>query len=280
MGGPGRWTRPAQGWSLTPVLLPESPPPVPLIEAFRAARRDPHAAVLEGFHPLKHALRFGARILEAVTPDPRLVTDLARRLAPDLIGRLEEVLVAVPPEVFQRLVPKPPSTGVVAIARRPAVDPLEVLAARTEAPVVLLERPARLGNLGAAVRVAAAAGAAGVVAVGRHDPWHPEALRGGAGLQFALPVARLDELPGESLARPLVAVDPSGEPLDAGGIPSRSILAFGSERDGLSADLLERAVLRLSIPMRPGVSSLNLATAVAVLLYAWRLESSARRQTD
>ena len=262
------------------MLHPESPPPVSLIEAFRAARRDPHAALLEGFHPLKHALRFGAPILQALTPDPGPVTDLARRLAPDLIGRLEEVLVTVPTAVFERLVPKPPPTGVVAIARRPDVDPLAVLAARAEAPVVLLERPARLGNLGAAVRVAAAAEAAGVVAVGRHDPWHPEALRGGAGLQFALPVARLDELPRESLARPLIAVDPSGEPLEPGAIPSRSILAFGSERDGLSPDLLQRAGIRLSIPMRTGVSSLNLAASVAVLLYAWRLEGSARRRTD
>ena len=38
-----------------------------------------------------------------------------------------------------------------------------------------------------------------------------------------------------------------------------AILAFGTERHGLSDELLERADLRLGIPMRPGVSSLNLA---------------------
>ena len=46
------------------------------------------------------------------------------------------------------------------------------------------------------------------------------------------------------------------------------MLAFGSERHGLDAALLERADARVGIPMRPGVSSLNLATAVAVALYA------------
>jgi tRNA G18 (ribose-2'-O)-methylase SpoU len=35
--------------------------------------------------------------------------------------------------------------------------------------------------------------------------------------------------------------------------------------------LLERADARLAIPMREGVSSLNLATAVAAVLFARRL---------
>src|ERR1700730_9663025 len=37
-----------------------------LITRFGRARRDPSLAVLEGFHPLKHALRFGAELLEVV----------------------------------------------------------------------------------------------------------------------------------------------------------------------------------------------------------------------
>ncbi|MGH7564373.1 MAG: TrmH family RNA methyltransferase [Gemmatimonadota bacterium] len=245
-----------------------------LVERFRAARRGPRWAVLEGFHPLKHALRFGAEIVEAATVDPDHVAGLARALAPDLIGRIETLLVPVPPEVFERLVPTLPSTAVVAIARRPRIELLDVLAAPGDAPVVLVENPARLGNLGAAVRVAAAAGAAGVIAVGSQDPWHPEALRGGAGLQFALPVARIDSLPPGELCsdrpRVLIAIDPTGEPLGRNRIPPGAILAFGSERHGLSEDLLGRAELHLSIPMREGVSSLNLATAVAVTLYVTR----------
>ena len=51
-------------------------------------------------------------------------------------------------------------------------------------------------------------------------------------------------------------------------LPDDAVLAFGSERHGLGAALLARADARVGIPMRPGVSSLNLATAVAVVLYA------------
>ena len=53
--------------------------------------------------------------------------------------------------------------------------------------MVLLENPRSHGNIGAAVRVAAAVGAAGVVTTGDHDPWHPSALVGSAGLHFRRP---------------------------------------------------------------------------------------------
>ena len=68
--------------------------------------------------------------------------------------------------------------------------------------------------------------------------------------------------------RPLVAIDPGGEDLRAAGLPPRAILAFGTERYGLSPALLERADARLGIPMREGVSSLNLATSVAAVLFS------------
>jgi TrmH family RNA methyltransferase len=157
----------------------------------------------------------------------------------------------------------------VAIASRPQADIDRTLADPRPAPLVLLEDPRTMGNMGACVRVAAAADAAGVLTTGDNDPWHPEALRGAAGLHFALPVARLYELP--EGGRPLVAIDPEGEPLDRARLDPRSILAFGSERYGLSATLLERADARLAIPMREGVSSLNLATSVAAVLFSQRL---------
>jgi TrmH family RNA methyltransferase len=125
--------------------------------------------------------------------------------------------------------------------------------------------------MGACVRVAAAADVAGVLTTGTHDPWHPDALRGAAGLHFALPVARLDRLREiEDGPRPLLALDPEGDPLDAASLPPRSVLAFGTERHGLSQELAERAQQLIRIPMRDGVSSLNLATAVAAVLFSWR----------
>jgi TrmH family RNA methyltransferase len=240
-----------------------------LIRRYRSARRDPGLAVLEGFHALKHALRFGAEVLEAVAADPAQLRELAAELAPDLGDALTERTAPVSADLIAELVPQAPRTGVVAIARRPRVDLAALLAGREPEPLVLLEDPRTMGNMGACVRVAAAADAAGVLITGSNDPWHPDALRGAAGLHFALPVVGVEQLPPGD--RPLVAIDPGGEDLRPADLPPRAILAFGTERYGLSAGLLERADVRLGIPMRAGVSSLNLATAVAAVLFAQRL---------
>lgn len=233
--------------------------------------------MLEGLHPLKHALRFGANVLEVLTRDLAELERLTLELAPDLAGRLPGLARETEPAVFDQLAPLAPSTGVIALAERPSVDPAAVLADRRAAPVVVLEDPRDLGNMGACVRVAAAADAAGVLSIGSHDPWHPDALRGAAGLHYALPVARLGSLEQlEQRDRPLLAIDPDGEPLlEPADLPARAVLAFGTERHGLSRDLLANADARVSIPMRPGVSSLNLATSVSAVLFAWRLSARA-----
>jgi RNA methyltransferase, TrmH family len=239
---------------------------------FRKARRDPELTVVEGFHALKHALRFGAQIEEAVAVDPEGLEALALELAPDLAGKLRGRVDAVDAETLAELLPRPPRTQVAAIARRPPLDLSAVLADPGPAPVVLLEQPKNMGNIGACIRVAAAADAAAILTTGENDPWYPDAVRGAAGLHFALPVAAVEALPPSD--RPLLAIDPEGEDLHPERLPERAVLAFGTERHGISAELLERADARIAIPMRAGVSSLNLATSVAVTLFAMRLGGS------
>jgi RNA methyltransferase, TrmH family len=245
------------------MRMPASLPRMELRDV-AAARRQPGLVVLEGFHALKHAVRFGGEVLATFTADPVALEDLRARLAPD---------VTLPPLTVvgtDELAAVVPRAQVVAVARRPDQgDPDALLADPADAPVVALEEPRHLGNLGAVVRVAAGAGAAGVLTSGHQDPWHPDALRGSAGLHFALPVHRTREL--HAGARPLLALDPDGEPLDPARVPPRAVLAFGTERDGLSDALLARADARIALPMRAGVSSLNLATAVSATLYVLRL---------
>lgn len=235
---------------------------VDLVTRFRAARRDRSRVVLEGFHALKHALRFGAEIEAAVSPDPEAALALARRLAPDVASWLADRLAFCPAATFAQLAPTPPETGVLAVAARPRVEAGRV---RPERPLVVLDAPRHLGNVGAAIRVAAAADAAAVVVAGDADPWHPTAVRGAAGLQFALPCRRVETV--TSLGRRLVGFDADGVPLAEAAIEPGDALAFGSERSGLTAATRAAATTLVALPMRPGVSSLNLATAVAAALY-------------
>lgn len=240
--------------------------PSSVVRRFHQARRDGELVVLQGFHALKHALRFGADVELVACVDPREVERLAGGLAPDLSERLRSLLVTLPEEAFKRLGPYVPHTGVVSIARRAPADARALLADPREAPIVLLEDPRHFGNLGAVIRVAAAAEAAGVLTTGRQDPWDPVAVRGAAGLHFALPVARVTELP-HAEGRPLLAFDPQGETIRPSEVPRRAVLAFGTERAGCSEQLLAQADACVSLPMREGVSSLNLATSVAAVLY-------------
>ena len=228
---------------------------------------------LEGFHAVKHALRFGAHLDDLVTTDPAAVEALRRELAPDL--DLDAAGLRVVDEAtWDRLVGKPLPSPLHGTTRRPVRELDDVVAG--PGPLVLLEQPRHLGNLGAVVRVAAAAGAAGVLTTGEADPWHPMAVRAAAGLHLALPVLRTT-LPDAVAAartrqRPVLAVDGDGEDLHAQPLPEHCLLLLGTERHGLSADALAAADRHVAIAMRAGVSSLNLATAAAVVLYALRAQ--------
>lgn len=236
-----------------------------LIAQVGAAASDPRMVVLEGAHAVKHATRFGARLLGAVTPDRAKIDALLAELAPDV--QLPESTVEIDRAAWLELTAKRrlPSP-IVAIAQRPDVTVNDVL--RTTGRVVLLEQPRNPGNVGAVIRVAAAAGAGGVLVCGHTDPWSPMCVRGAAGLQFALPVARTDAFPHTS--RQVAALDPAGHELGSEAVGDDAVVVFGTERGGLSPSARQRADITIRIPMRADVSSLNLATAVAVMLYAYR----------
>ncbi|MGW1899246.1 TrmH family RNA methyltransferase [Streptomyces hirsutus] len=227
------------------------------------------AVLLDGFHALKHAVRFGAEVEVAVTADRAAALALADELAPDVREALAALLAEVPYATYASLVPRPHPTAVAALAVRPSRAGNLAGLARTPrtAPVVVLDQPRNLGNAGAVIRLAAGFGATGVVTTGTLDPWHPTVVRGGAGLHFATAVERLsvDELP----AGPVFALDPEGEDIRALELPDDALLAFGSERSGLSPELRARADHLVALPMRPQVSSYNLATSVAMTLYHW-----------
>ena len=142
-----------------------------LVERFRGARGDPSLAVLEGFHPLKHAIRFGAQLIEVVSLNVQELSALGEHFAPDIAFDFDKHVSVVPEDVFEQLAPIPPPTGVIAIAERPTVSLIDLLNSPTPAPVVLLENPRNLLNIGAAVRVSAAAGCCG-----SHNHWSPGPL--------------------------------------------------------------------------------------------------------
>jgi TrmH family RNA methyltransferase len=130
------------------------------------------------------------------------------------------------------------------------------------------------GNIGALLRTALASGAAGFVAVGISDPWHPKAVRTSMGSVFKLPILRYDDvaawlgdLAGVE-ATVVAAVSRDGAPAAQAGLDRRPlVLHVGSEAFGLPAAVLSRPVERVSIPMSAALDSFSVNAAAAILLY-------------
>lgn len=121
------------------------------------------AVLLEGFHAVKHALRFGADVHPLITTDLAAAVSLAETHAPDLRERFAAA-TEVDQNHFKLRVGRTHPTGVAGFAEKPDL-PFD-----RAAPIVLLDNPRNLGNFGAAIQVAAGLDAGGVVSTGDVDP--------------------------------------------------------------------------------------------------------------
>ncbi len=238
-----------------------------LVDLFQRARSDSTLAIIEGVQAIKHAARFRAEFEKIITCDIHLLKTLLDELAPDVKAVVLEMAAEVSEATFARLSPQPPRTKTIALAKRRnyTLTDLDNLK-----PVVLLEDPRDLENIGAVIRVAAAADVAAVCITGPADIWHPAVIRGAAGLHFALPVMNVGSFDAILGTRKLIALDPTGQESAETNIPSNAVLLFGTERHGISPELLQTSDEVIRLPMKAGVSSLNLATSVAATLYSIR----------
>lgn len=129
------------------------------------------------------------------------------------------------------------------------------------APCVYLHGVGDPGNVGTIVRTADAL-LGTPVALGPEcaDPFSPKAVRASMGSVFARPPARasVNELPAPRAA--LVAH--GGDTLEA--LAGAATICLGAERGGLPPDVLAEVDAQATIPLRPGVESLNVAAAAAI----------------
>jgi tRNA G18 (ribose-2'-O)-methylase SpoU len=131
-------------------------------------------------------------------------------------------------------------------------------------------------NVGAVFRNAAALGFDGVVvSPGCADPLYRRSIKVSMGAVLTLPWTRapywpqaLDELAALGWQLLATSPDPAGTDLRALRPADRVAVVLGTEGDGLTEAALARCSERVRIPMAPGVDSLNVAAASAVVLYA------------
>jgi RNA methyltransferase, TrmH family len=134
---------------------------------------------------------------------------------------------------------------------------------RAEPPCVYLHGVSDPGNVGTVIRTAHAL-VRGSVVLGPDcaDPFGPHAVRASMGGVFAEPLLRggIDATPEPRAA--LVAH--GGEPLEA--VEGAATLCLGAEREGLPEATVEHCGVQVTIPLRDGAESLNVAAAAAIAL--------------
>ena len=164
--------------------------------------------------------------------------------------------------------------GALAAAdRRPLPSLAEVTGeART---LVLVEGVSDNENLGSIFRNAAAFGVDGVVLdPTAADPLYRRTVRVSMGHVLRVPFTRVGDWPAalawlRETGVELLALTPAGDAEDVRAVERRDrrALLVGSEGAGLSPTALAAADRRVRVAMAPGVDSLNVATAAAIVLH-------------
>ena len=191
-------------------------------------------------------------------------------IAAERAERVEEVT----PEVLAAMATTVTPDGAIAAAPREyrdrVMDPSQPFRCG-----ILLETVQDPGNLGTIVRAAAAAGADRLwTSADCVDLDHPKVLRATAGQWFRLPcgvcadpIAAVAQAQGAGVTVVAATVDPGAASYWDVPLAGPVLLVLGNEGAGRSAELAAAADVQVRIPLAPGVESLNVAIASALLLY-------------
>ncbi len=227
--------------------------------------------IIEGIRHLARAVEQGAPI-ESVFLDPSV---LSNPFGQKLVRRLRQQGVPgirLSRELYRDLTLATEPQGIGAVLKQ-RWFPLEQLRATRNSLWLAVESIESPGNLGTIIRTAEAAGVSGVFILNPNcDPHDPATIRATMGSLFSQRLVRCSVPEFKCWAKSngvsVVASSPSGL-MNYKALAYRfpTALIVGSEKQGLSEQLLETANFVVRIPMRGGCDSLNAAVAAGVLLF-------------
>lgn len=253
-------------------------PANPLIKQARAlhqkkARDESGLFLVEGILHVGEAAEAGWEFEWLLYAPEQLKSEFGRQL----VEKLSHNGVRCQPvsaSAFESFAEKENPQGLAAVVRQRSHS-LDSLPAASFPFLTALVAPQDPGNVGTILRTLDAVGVDGLILLdGGADPYHVSAVRASMGTLFWKPFVRTSfsefarwakenghRLIGTSARG---TVDYHDLKLDA----RPTILLLGNEQKGLSAEQIAACDDLVSLPMRGRASSLNLAVAAGVLLYA------------
>lgn len=181
-------------------------------------------------------------------------------------------LIPVSTHVFEKMVYREDSFGLVAMARQPTKTLNDIPLKKTPL-IIVVEGVEKPGNLGAILRSADAAGVDCVIVCGKStDTYNPNVVRASIGTVFIVPLVKTTVSEAVNWLREkgikTIATTPHAEleyfDAELGG---PCAIVMGSEHEGLSDTWLNEADIRVRIPMKGEADSLNLAMSATIMLY-------------
>ena len=241
-----------------------------------------------GIRPVVEAIEAGREIEKLYIrkgAEGQLMTELR-----DLCLRHRVRVQEVPVEKLNRLV-RGNHQGVVAQIAAIAYVQLDDILERVpddETPlVVVFDGVTDVRNFGAIARSAECAGAHGLVtSLKSSAPVNAESMKSSAGALSLIPVCRAGSIRGTLKIlqsegfRIVAATEKSDELLFEADLSGPTAIVMGSEDTGISKEVLKLCDMRLAIPIRGSVESLNVSAAAAVMLFEAVRQRTEKSRSD
>lgn len=238
--------------------------------ANRKARDEENKIVIEGINLVSEAVRRNIRTDFIMVSDDFNGGDFLTECINDPAIQVCEVKSAA----FNRITDAENGVGILAVIDKNELGYADMSRISGSDNVLVLDRVQDPGNLGTMIRTAVAAGYSMIIAVrGTADVYSQKVLRATAGMIFDIPVKYVDDAQKlrdtlKVLAKRIVVttVD-GGRPYFEENLKNGIALVIGNEGNGVSQEVLNIADVRVTIPMRGEIESLNVAVSAAILMY-------------
>ncbi|MBB4036287.1 TrmH family RNA methyltransferase [Dysgonomonas hofstadii] len=232
-------------------------------------RREQGLFIIEGARELSLALMADYEI-DSVFICPGL---FAKTDYPDVLETIpENKIYEVTEVVFDKIAYREGSDGLLTLAK-PKDHTLNNLKLSDNPFIIILEAVEKPGNLGAILRTADAARADAVIICDpATDLYNPNAVRSSVGCLFTVQTAvcssqeALDFLHGKNIKSFAAELQASQWYQDTN-FTTPSAIVMGTEADGLTNFWLDNADVRIKIPMRGKIDSLNVSVSTAVITF-------------